>query len=325
MMQIERRFFWDTLRQIQENKKNKLINQIKRKDHTMTDTFNRATGLLIIEVVNSNPNGDPDRESDPRQRPNGLGEISPVSFKRKLRDLVEDNDGPVFKEISKNLGLAQDEFKILESRGRDRNQIKNEMKAVNGDFLKSEFVKKYWDARIFGNTFLEDEMDKGTIKTGVAQLVMGLSVASVSIVRHTNTNKAGVEEGKTQGMAPLAYRVVEHGAYCMPFYINPSNAHKSKCTQKDVELLKALIPYAYDHTRSAIRPDVRIRHAWYMEHQNALGSCADWKLIEALTPKRKGEDKMLPSNSWGDYDVPTDLPTDLKSRLADGLHDLIKD
>lgn len=56
----------------------------------MSSELKRATGLLVIEVVNSNPNGDPDRESDPRQRPNGLGEISPVSFKRKLRDLLDD-------------------------------------------------------------------------------------------------------------------------------------------------------------------------------------------------------------------------------------------
>ena len=48
----------------------------------MSNEIKRATGLLIIEVVNSNANGDPDRESDPRQRPNGIGEISPVSFKR---------------------------------------------------------------------------------------------------------------------------------------------------------------------------------------------------------------------------------------------------
>ena len=41
--------------------------------------LNRGTGLLIVEVVNSNPNGDPDQESDPRQRPDGKGEISPVS------------------------------------------------------------------------------------------------------------------------------------------------------------------------------------------------------------------------------------------------------
>ncbi len=293
----------------------------------MENTIKRATGFLIIEVVNSNPNGDPDRESDPRQRPNGLGEISPVSFKRKLRDLVEDSDGPVFKSIFKKLSLDKGEFQILESRGRDRKKIQKEMgknitQFNQEEFLNSEFVKKYWDARLFGNTFLEEGGNKGYIKTGVAQFTMGLSVAPVLIQRHTNTNKAGVEEGKKQGMAPLAYRVVEHGVYCMPFYINPSNAHKSGCTQKDVDLLKALIPFAYDHTRSAIRPDVRIRHAWYMEHQNPLGSCADWKLIEALTPKRKGSDPMQPSTTWMDYEVPTDLPADLKERVT--FYDLME-
>ena len=64
------------------------------------DKPNRATGLLVIEVVNSNPNGDPDRESDPRQRPDSRGEISPVSFKRKLRDLVEEKQGPVWETLT---------------------------------------------------------------------------------------------------------------------------------------------------------------------------------------------------------------------------------
>ncbi|MCX5826164.1 MAG: type I CRISPR-associated protein Cas7 [Deltaproteobacteria bacterium] len=287
----------------------------------MNDNIKRSTGLLIIEVVNSNPNGDPDRESDPRQRPNGLGEISPVSFKRKLRDLVENTDGPVFTAVCKKLGLNKDEFKILESRDRVRKDISAEMAKDIKDFdqkefLNSPFVKKYWDGRLFGNTFLEEGGNKGYIKTGVAQFTMGLSVAPIQIQRHTNTNKAGVEEGKTQGMAPLAYRVVEHGVYCMPFYVNPSHAHKSGCTQKDVDLMKALIPYAYDHTRSAIRPDVRIRHAWYIEHQNSLGSCADWKLIDALTPKRKGNDPVQPSTSWNDYIVPVDLPGDLKGKVS---------
>lgn len=287
----------------------------------MNNEIKRATGLLVIEVVNSNPNGDPDRESDPRQRPNGLGEISPVSFKRKLRDLVEDVDGPVFNAVCEKLGLNKEEFAILESRGRDRKTVTKEMgkdiKEFNQEaFLKSTFVRKYWDSRLFGNTFLEEGGNKGYIKTGVAQFTMGLSVAPILIQRHTNTNKAGVEEGKAQGMAPLAYRVVEHGLYCMPFYVNPSHAHKSGCTQKDVDLLKALIPYAYDHTRSAIRPDVRLRHAWYMEHRNPLGSCADWKLIDALTPKRKGCDPNQPSTSWSDYEVPIVLPANLKDKVS---------
>ncbi|MGD0275902.1 MAG: type I CRISPR-associated protein Cas7 [Syntrophales bacterium] len=287
----------------------------------MNDNIKRATGLLIIEIVNSNPNGDPDRESDPRQRPNGFGEISPVSFKRKLRDLVENTEGPVFMAVCEKLGLNKDEFKILESRERVRKDITAEMAKNIKDFdqkqfLNSPFVKKYWDGRLFGNTFLEEGGNKGYIKTGVAQFTMGLSVAPILIQRHTNTNKAGVQEGKTQGMAPLAYRVVEHGVYCMPFYVNPSHARKSGCTQKDVDLMKTLIPYAYDHTRSAIRPDVRIRHAWYMEHQNSLGSCADWKLADALTPKRKGNDPTEPSTSWSDYIVPVNLQGDLKGKVS---------
>jgi len=268
----------------------------------------RGTGLLVIEAVNSNPNGDPDRESDPRQRPDGKGEISPVSFKRKLRDLVEDKDGPVWLEMKQRFELDDVNFAILESRGRNRKEIEKELK-------DGSFTRKYWDARLFGNTFLEDAMDKGTIKTGVAQFGMGVSIAPIEVIRHTNTNKAGVEEGKSSGMAPLAYRVVVHGVYCMPFFINPSMAGKSGCTPLDIELMKALIPYAYPHTRSAIRPFVDIRQAWYCEHGNPLGSCSDFSLLDALTPRRK-VDPECPSTSWeADYDFVNELQAGLKEKV----------
>lgn len=287
----------------------------------MSNEIKRVTGLLIIEAVNSNPNGNPDQESDPRVRDNGQGEISPVSFKRKLRDLMELTEGPVYQTVIQNLPDVPDgyAFGILESRGRDRKVIEKEMGDIKNydekKYFQSDFVRKYWDARLFGNTFLEEGADKGYIKTGIAQFGMGLSVASVVVQRHTNTNKAGVQEGKSQGMAPLAYRVVQHGVYVMPFFINPSLAKKSGCKTCDVELLRRLIPYAYDHTRSAIRPDVRIRHAWWMEHKNPLGSCPDYLLIDALTPTRKGDDPIEPSTSRADYNVPEELPDDLKQKV----------
>lgn len=280
--------------------------------------FKRATGLLVIEVVNSNPNGDPDRESDPRQRPNGLGEISPVSFKRKLRDLLEDKESPFFKSLPQKYTEQADHYRILESRGRDRKAVQGEMGSSSKDFLSSTFVKKYWDARVFGNTFLEKENDKGFIKSGVVQFGVGISIAPISIIRHTNTNKAGVQEGKNAGMAPLAFRIVEHGVYCMPFFVNPNYAGKTGCTADDIELLKRLIPHAYDLNRSAIRPDVRIRHAWYVEHKHDLGSCPDYLLTEALTPTRKGDSK-LPSAAWSDYEDKTALPEDVKARVASAV------
>jgi CRISPR-associated protein Csd2 len=274
----------------------------------------RATGLLIIEAVNSNPNGDPDREADPRQRPNGHGEISPVSFKRKLRDLLEGTDGPFFKSLPEKFSARSENYRVLESRGRDRTAIKSELGKDPSKFLESVFVKKYWDARVFGNTFLEKEGDKGFIKTGVVQFGVGITISPVIIDRQTHTNKAGVQEGKNAGMAPLAFRVVEHGVYVMPFFVNPNFAEKSGCTVDDIELLKRLIPYAYDLNRSAIRPDVRLRHAWYIEHKNSLGSCPDYLLFEALTPKRIGG-AAAASVSWADYEDQTILPGELLSRI----------
>ena len=280
----------------------------------MSSELKRATGLLVIEVVNSNPNGDPDRESDPRQRPNGLGEISPVSFKRKLRDLLDDHDAPFFHALPEQFSGNPDHYFILEHRDRERKKIIAEMGKTPADFLNSEFVQKYWDARVFGNTFLEDGGDKGFIKTGVVQFGMGVSLAPIEIVRQTNTNKAGVQEGKNAGMAPLAYRIVEHGVYCMPFFVNPNYAHKTGCTAEDIELLKLLIPHAYEQNRSAVRPDVRIRHAWYVEHKNLLGSCPEYLLLEALTPKKLG-DKDEPSTTWADYEDKETLPENLLARV----------
>ena len=115
-------------------------------------------------------------------------------------------------------------------------------------------------------------------------------------------------------MAPMAYRVVEHGVYCMPFFVNPNYAGKSGCTAADIELLKLAIPYAYDLNRSAIRPDVRIRHAWYITHKNSLGSCPDYLLLEALTPERIGNPGD-PSEKWGDYEDKYGLPEALLNRV----------
>jgi Cas7 group CRISPR-associated protein Csh2 len=276
----------------------------------MSSTFNRGTGFLVINVVNSNPNGDPDGESEPRTfEGDGRGLISPVSFKRKMRDLMENETGEVRKAALAAVGKSSRErsFDILESRGRDRKQIS----AMSLD----DFRAKYWDGRVFGNTFVE-EKDKGRfITTGVVQVGPGVSIAPVEIVRLTLTNKSGVQEGKDRGMAPLAFRVVRHGVYVIPFFVNPSAAGKSGCDARDIDILKFLVPYAYSQTASGIRPQVEIVHAWYAEHKNPLGSCPDPLILSALRPKKR-DNPEEPSRSIDEYDIPTELPADLRARLA---------
>jgi hypothetical protein len=61
---------------------------------------------------------------------------------------------------------------------------------------------------------------------------------------------------------------------------------------------------------------VTIRHAWHIEHKSALGSCSDFSLIEALTPKRVNDaDIDIPSKSWRDYVAPSELPKELADRV----------
>jgi CRISPR-associated protein Csd2 len=277
----------------------------------MRTSINRGTGLIVVNVVNSNPNGDPDGESDPRTfEADGRGLISPVSFKRKLRDLMESVDGDVRQAALAALGTTGNRsFGILESRGRNR-------KAISAMSL-DEFRDAYWDGRVFGNTFLE-EGDKGRfITTGVVQIGPGVSVAPVDIVRLTLTSKSGVEGNKDRGMAPLGFRVVRHGLYTIPFFVNPSAAHKSGCDSQDIDVLRFLIPHAYAHTASGIRPEVHIVHTWYAEHRNPLGSCPDPLILAALKPKRKaGFDPETASLSIDEYDIPTDLSEDIRARLA---------
>lgn len=259
-----------------------------------SSTFlNRGTGLIIIEVVNSNPNGDPDRENDPRMRPDGRGEISPVSLKRKLRDLVLDKKGPVWRELGQ--GLKEKEYDIFERKGLTHDDL------VNAVAEKKTFLNKYWDARVFGNTILQ-ESENTPIQTGVAQFGLGVSVSPIFIERLTTTRVTPVQEAKTRGMAPLSFRVVQHAVYCMPFFINATMAKKTNCSKEDIDLLLRLIPYAYIHTASYLRPQVNIRHAFYIEHNSPIGRFNDFEVIESLIPKRIG-DEGKPSTSWSDYDA----------------------
>jgi len=327
----------------------------------MNAPFNRGTGLLIIEVRQSNPNGDPDSEGEPRTiDTDGRGLISPVSFKRKLRDLVADKDGFAWLTAKETFKLEgeQDTRTIIHNtrRGLDHPVEKKEIKAKyniletrfrDRDVIEKmdafKFSAEFWDARIFGNTFLESlkEKDdknktKGTstkeqkkndlekfekrshfINTGVVQFGSGISIAPITVIRETWTNKAGVEKDKDRGMAPLAWRVVPHGLYAMPFFVNPCLALKTGCGFNDLKLLQFMIPHAYSLNPSVSRPHVEIRHAWYAEHKSPLGSCPDSLIIDALTPKKTKGRLDEPSTSIADYDpIPPTLENDIRKRLG---------
>jgi Cas7 group CRISPR-associated protein Csh2 len=279
----------------------------------------------VLEVRNSNPNGDPERESSPRQRPDRKGEISPVSVKRKLRDLLERKNPTVWQGVTNGLKLPDGyEYEIMESRERGWSDLKesNEEKRIKEAWEKTSalindkfagFKTRYWDARLFGNTFLEKaKEEKGiqtTIRAGVAHFGVGISVAPVEIRFETWTKKAPAQIEKTRGMAPMGFRVVEHGVYTVPFFVNPNMASGERgtgCTSEDVEIMLRLLPHAYPLNRSVVRSQVEAVHVHVFTHNNPLGSVSDFALIDALTPRRiPKEESDKSSTSLAEYEIPT--------------------
>lgn len=266
--------------------------------------MNKGTGLVILEVRNSNPNGDPDREGEPRTRNDGIGEITSVSFKRKHRDLIGFKEGPVWIDLAEEMKLDPKKFDIFEERGRDRDVIKK--------MTTEELLAKYWDARIYGCTFLEEGCNH--VKSGAIQIGIGESVAPVELRLMTLTNKSGTQDGKDRGMAPLGLKVVQHGVYCIPFHVNPTIAARTHCTAEDIELALKVMPHSYSHTASAFRSDVFVRHVWYAEHKTPVGSCPPHKILDALRPTK--EIPKQPSVTYTEYDVPQVLPKELRDKLA---------
>jgi CRISPR/Cas system type I-B associated protein Csh2 (Cas7 group RAMP superfamily) len=101
-------------------------------------------------------------------------------YKQLQPALVDNKDGEVWKQLADD--RKAEEHDILEARRHRRTDI---VSLLNNHF--EEFKKRFWDARVFGNTFLE-EGGGDTIRTGVAQFALGISVAPIRIERLTNTN-----------------------------------------------------------------------------------------------------------------------------------------
>lgn len=270
----------------------------------------KVTGVMILEAVMSNPNGDPDNEGAPRVLSDGRGHIHNVSIHRKIRDIVDDKEGVYWKEIkqkhsdedtskSADKETQKPEYAVFEQRGVDDNAAVEMLKEENG---VNKFLNKYWDVRVFGSTFLQ-EGNNGFTNTGVCKVFDGLSIAPIISEPKTMTTKKGKQEGKDRGMAPGAYKVVEHAVYVVPFEVNPADAHKTQCTQKDVDIFLAALPYVYD-IKSLVRKDVRILNAFAITHKKKLGSIPSHEIFNFFKPK-KLTDISQPSTSLDEYELKT--------------------
>jgi CRISPR/Cas system type I-B associated protein Csh2 (Cas7 group RAMP superfamily) len=134
--------------------------------------------------------------------------------------------------------------------------------------------------------------------TGAVQIGTGRSVANIDIVQMTTTNQSGVQTDKDRGMAPLGTKVVRHAVYTVPFFVDPLQMAKTNATVDDLKVFAAILPHIFDLNLSRTRPEVELRHAWWVEHTGPLGSIPTHVVLDTLTPRVKTESP----GSWVDYE-----------------------
>lgn len=269
----------------------------------------REFGLIFVESCMSNYNGDPDEDNKPRTLSDGTGLISPVCFKHRIREMIEDHKSPIWEHVKKLLDLDEEHYHIWESPVKgydvatplDAKEFWSKLVKESG---KEALLKRFWDQRVFGTTALEENKNKGKkksqeegeqdqhmkfIRTGCVAVSPLTSLAPIEIVSKTISKGNPLEDKlieDAQGtLAPFSFKVGRHGVFSGFYVINPSKAHYTGTTKKDIELFKTLIKDALSVSISALRSGVRAVQIINAEHDSPLCSFNESAFLEFCRPE----------------------------------------
>lgn len=260
----------------------------------MTTLTNKIDFMVTIDVENANPNGDPLGGNTPRMTSDGLGLISDVAIKRKIRNRLQDicqNDEGYRIFVQAN-DRSDDGAKSLEERF---NNIITEDVDLN-DF--KDTVNKTWlDVRSFGHVFtfapktVKDKGKKvsklaigvrGPVSISPATSVETLPVTAMQITRSTNSEDKGNDrDSSTMGMKYF----VDRATYVIKGSISPNLAETTGFNQEDAKLIKEALRTLFENDQSAARPDgsMTVRDVYWFEHSNKLGNVSSARIYKLLS------------------------------------------
>lgn len=257
--------------------------------------------VAVVEVNDANPNGDPLNGNRPRTSYDGIGEISDVCIKRKIRNRFINMGLNVFVQSDDK---RVDEYCSLSERYRamtstDKNKTR--------EAAYNEACEIWDDIRPFGATFAfkktksdaKDEVSLGI--TGAVSIHVAKSVAPVDIVSTQITKSVNSEPGEKKGSDTMGMKHrVAHGVYVIKGSISPIQAKRNGYTEEDAENLKHALQTLFWDDASAARPDGSMRVArlyWFRHH--GLGSA--YKCHHAIHITLK-DDIRIP-NTLDDYNI----------------------
>ena len=272
---------------------------------------NRYDFVILFDVENGNPNGDPDAGNMPRVDPEtGYGLVTDVCLKRKIRNYVEtlkeDEDGYRIY-IKDGVPLNRSDRTAITALG-----ISEDLKAAKKSDpdidrkLRDYMCANYYDIRTFGavmTTFVQGALNcgqvRGPVQIGFARSVdpivpQEVTITRVAITRETDAENKGTEMGRKH--------IVPYALYRAEGFVSANLARKTTgFSEDDLALLWQAILNMFENDHSAARGKMAVRELIVFKHESELGNAPSYKLFDAVTVSRN--DGVDFPRSYRDYTV----------------------
>ena len=284
-----------------------------------TDPQVRHDAVMFFDVVDGNPNGDPDGGNRPRvDEATGHGLVTDVAIKRKIRDTIG--------LTAENLGYDAGRYQVFVEAGHALNTRAAESYTASGIELKAKKITpeqadtarqwlthRYVDVRLFGAVLSTGDTKalgqiRGPLQFGMARSIDPVLPVSHAITRVTQTKQEDIDKGEKTEMGNKW--TVPYGLYRVQFHYSASLARKTGVTSDDLTALYRTLLFMFDHDRTATRGIITLRGLYVLSHSDAFGDAPAQALLDRVRVERVTG--VGTPRDFTDYKITTevnDLPT----------------
>jgi len=284
------------------------------------DVNRRHDFIILFDVQDGNPNGDPDAGNQPRMDPETMqGIVTDVSLKRKVRDYVDVARG----DDSRYKIYVQRETYLTETRSRVFEERSAENAAPTPQQAQPWLCEQFYDIRMFGAVMSMRERNAGQVR-GPVQLTFSRSIdpilamdSTIARVALENRGERGTENEENEHEAPThgtlgRKSTVPYGLYQGYGFFNPHFARRTGANSDDLALFWNALVNMWDLDRSSSRGLMACRGLYVFSHDSPLGNAPAHRLFERLEVQRKGD--VSTPRRFADYSVTLD-----EADLPDGI------
>ncbi|WP_432643131.1 type I-C CRISPR-associated protein Cas7/Csd2 [Acidaminococcus sp.] len=275
---------------------------------------NRYDFVVLFDVENGNPNGDPDAGNMPRVDPEtGLGLVTDVCLKRKIRNYVEvakENQEGYKIYVSENVPLEENDKQALKYLGIEDVKSVKKKDSDADEKIRDFMCQNFYDVRTFGavmTTFVKGALScgqvRGPVQLGFAHSIDPIMPQEITITRVAITTAKRKDEGRNTEMGRKY--IVPYGLYQAEGYVSANLARKSTgFSEEDLQLLWKAIINMFENDHSAARGNMAVRELIVFKHDSELGNAPAYKLFERVKVTKK--DPRKAPRSYADYEVTVD-------------------